>query len=65
MLTYFSYKERFENTVCKVTTSLYWLENTVLPWCVCVCCMYNCVCMCVLELIVEQNSDYLTLGLTY
>ena len=57
MLTYFSYKERFENIVCKVTTSLYWLENTGLQWyvcvcvCVCVCacvCVYVCVCVCVL-----------------
>ena len=47
MLTYFSYKERFENIVFKATTSLYWLENTGLLWCVCVC-VCDCVCMCVL-----------------
>ena len=48
MLTYFAYKERFENIVCKVTTSLYWLKNTGLPWCVCVCVVYVTVCVCVL-----------------
>ena len=37
MLIYFSYQERFEKIVCKATTSLYWLENTGLLWCVCVC----------------------------
>ena len=37
MLAYFSYKERFENIVCKATMSLYWLENTGLLWCACVC----------------------------
>ena len=41
MLTYFSYKERFENIVCKAT-SLCWLESTGLPWFVCV-----AVCVCV------------------
>ena len=40
MLTYFSYKERFENIVCKATTSLYWLETQGCSGvCVCVLCV--------------------------
>ena len=43
MLTFFSYKERFENIVCKATTVCIGCKTRAAMVRVC-----NCVCMCVL-----------------